>query len=341
MVTNIDNNGPGSLREAITSANSNRNGTANAFDNGTGVVDIIEIRLPPTEPNETEPVAGTILLTSPLPNISEALTIDGGGVITLDAGNGLDGEFGTGDGFRLFDVDDRSSVSVEEIDVTLMGLTLTGGDNERNAGNFTQPGGAIRNRENLTLINVHIIGNSAGDGGSEFSEGGDGGGIFNLGAPLTLIDSSVTGNRAGDGGRTGPTTGDARGGIGGGIVSTNPGVCTLIRSTVSGNTAGAGGLSDGDVETGGRGGGIHNSNVLVIMDSTISGNTTQGDSAGGGAIASRGFNSGNGRVTIFNSTIFGNSAPDDVGGAIDSGSSDTVTIINSIIAGNTAGLGRF
>ena len=332
MVTNLDNNGAGSLREAITSANGNDNGDQDAFDSDTGVIDSIEFT-----------VEGTILLTSPLPNISEALNIDGGGGITIDAGNGNDGDFGTGDGFRLFDIDDRSSFS-DILPVTLIGLTLTGGDLENNSGQLTgQSGGAIRNREELTLINVHIIENSCGDGGTAFSEGGNGGGIFNLGAPLTLIDCSVTGNRAGDGGTANPPmTGDAEGGEGGAIISTFPGICTLIRTTVSGNTAGAGGTGPNGPEIGGRGGAISTSSVLVIMDSTISGNTTQDLSQapvtqGGGAIFSQGGSTLAG-VYIFGSTVFGNSAPEGSGGAILTADGQ-LTITNSIIAGNTAGLG--
>ena len=77
-VNTLADAGPGTLRDAIRDAN-------------TG--DTIDFS-----------VAGTINLNSPLPDIDVALTIDGGGQITLDGGNGEDGVFGTGDGFRIFNM---------------------------------------------------------------------------------------------------------------------------------------------------------------------------------------------------------------------------------------------
>ena len=72
--------------------------------------------------------ARTINLVRQLPTIVEALTITGPGqdLLTLDAGRGTDNLIGTGDGFRIFNLDDGNSGS--KIDVSLSGLTLTGGD---------------------------------------------------------------------------------------------------------------------------------------------------------------------------------------------------------------------
>ena len=83
-VTTLNDAGVGSLREAITSAN------------GNAQLDTIVFS-----------VAGTIPLASQLPRITSDLTIPGPGrdQLTLDAGNGVDNEFNTGDGFRIFDVD--------------------------------------------------------------------------------------------------------------------------------------------------------------------------------------------------------------------------------------------
>ena len=324
-VENLNDAGPGSLREAITMANS------------TTDADTIEFS-----------VTGTIELRSQLPNITSPMTIDGGGEITLHGGNGTDGRdvngnplfdefgnrrgFGTGDGFRILNIDDDSSYTVTPHVVELRGLTITGGDAPRD---MSADGGGIRNREDLTLINVHVTGNSAGDGGTMFSVGGNGGGIFNLGGNLTLIDSSVTGNRSGNGG-TG-SNGDSAGGEGGGIMSTfnqfgND--LVLIRSTVSGNTTGFGrDPGDGEKE-GGRGGGIFSGSInTVLIDSTISGNSTQGIQADGAGIAY--ISSVRPRViTITNCTITDNFSSDTAGGIYTV--RDAILLENSIVAGNTA-----
>ena len=101
--------------------------------------------------------AQAIGLNSQLPTITDAVTITGPGadLLTLDAGNGTDSIFDTNDGFRIFDINDGTNAL---IDVALSGLTLTGGDVSNN-------GGAIRNRENLTITSSTLSGNSADFGG--------------------------------------------------------------------------------------------------------------------------------------------------------------------------------
>ena len=294
------------------------------MSNNTAAADTIEFS-----------IFGTIELESQLPNVTQDLTIDGEGQIILDAGNGVDGLFATGDGYRIFDIDDRSSFSVTPHDVTLIGLTLTGGDTRRNSGSSQQPGGAIRNRERLTLDNVRVIANAAGDGGITFSEGGDGGGIFNLAGILTLIDCTVSGNKSGDGGSSSGSS-DSRGGEGGGIDGTSPGFMTLIRTTVSNNIAGAGGTFNGRPDSGGLGGGISNSATLTMDSCTVSGNMTMGQ-RGGGIHTANFFDSQT--VTITNCTVTGNVATGEgefgIGGGI-STRNDFIQINNSIIAGNSA-----
>ena len=70
-------------------------------------------------------VTGTINLASQLPTITQPLTITGPGadLLTLDAGDGADNTFGTGDGYRIFRI-----TGAETLDVEISGLTLTGGD---------------------------------------------------------------------------------------------------------------------------------------------------------------------------------------------------------------------
>ena len=80
------------------------------------------------------------------------------------------------EGSRIFKVDDET---LEDIDVTISGLRITGG------GVNEQEGGGILNREHLHLINSTISHNRAQIGG---------GGISNQGGLLELIDSQVSGN---------------------------------------------------------------------------------------------------------------------------------------------------
>ncbi len=155
------------------------------------------------------------------------------------------------------------------------------------------------------------------------SGGNLGGGIENKGT-LTLSYCTLSGN--------------ATSSSGGGI--NNAGTLTLSYCTLSGNTS-FGFFSFG--------GGIQNNGALTISNSTFSGNSAQdggainntgkltlsnstlsGNSAGGG-----GGILNTGTLTLSNSTLFGNSAGD--GGGIDTfGIDSSLTLLNTIVAGNTA-----
>ena len=87
---------------------------------------------------------GIVTLTQGELRITDALTIrHQGGLITLDAlASDPTPTMNNGDGSRIFHVDDGSSTSF--IEVVIEGLALVGGD-------APLSGGAILNRENLTL----------------------------------------------------------------------------------------------------------------------------------------------------------------------------------------------
>jgi len=157
----------------------------------------------------------------------------------------------------------------------------------------------------------------------------NGGGISNAGG-LTISDIIVSNNTAAQNG--------------GGIYNTS-GVA-INFSTVSGNTAG------------GNGGGIETSNNFTLYDSTVSGNTATGGGGGldntgslyvtqdtiGGNTASDGAGIENetaATTTISQSTVSGNTATGQNGGAVSNQNSNSgsVTITNSIVAGNTAPAG--
>jgi parallel beta helix pectate lyase-like protein len=134
---------------------------------------------------------------------------------------------------------------------------------------------------------------------SENSEGG----VYNYSGSVTIQKSTLSGNSAG------------QFGDGGGILVDGfkiPAFTTVSDSTISGNSAS------------GAGGGIASYYWSVtIVNSTISGNSA-GDVGGGIA----------GYVTIANSTISGNSAGTKGGGIFDS-----AHIRNSTFSGNSAGSG--
>jgi hypothetical protein len=126
---------------------------------------------------------------------------------------------------------------------------------------------------------------------------------------LTVLNSTLSGNSAGDAID------------GGGILSgtfKSPGGVIVINSTISGNSA-----------SGGGGGIAIYYGGLTVVNSTISGNSAEG---AGGGIASTGV------VEISNSTISGNSTADPdygYGGGI---SANSVTVANSTVTGNSAAI---
>jgi hypothetical protein len=126
----------------------------------------------------------TITLTQGELAITDALTINGPGanLLTIDAsGNDPTPDDNFFDGSRIFNVDDGNFSA--KINVSISGLTLTGGDADGS-------GGAIFNGEHLEITDSTIIGNSARGGG----DGGGGGVYIGFGGDLTVTDSKISGN---------------------------------------------------------------------------------------------------------------------------------------------------
>ena len=298
-VTNLNDNGAGSLRQALADAEALAGADTITFQAG---------------------LTGTITLTSGHLYIADSVDIQGPGpaVITVDGNN-------NGRVFYLYNGDAL-------IDVTISGLTVTGG----NAG---QGGGIIDFSENMTLDNVVVTGNEAAIRG---------GGIFvtNLeGDPMSvnITQSSITNNQV---------TGF---GFGGGIAFYLANDIAIDNTTISNNTAySVGGLfagyvtgtftldtvviSDNDA-TGGEGGGASFFAIdsgLTIQSSTISGNDAVGN---GGGFSFR-FSSGD--LTVTDSTISGNSVTEGEvtagGGILVSSCCSDVVIENSTVSGNSAGV---
>lgn len=223
--------------------------------------------------------------------IDDSVSIVGPGatMLTIDAsGSDLTPETKNGDGIRIFYIDDGDVANVPTVEIR--GLMLTGGDSSGS-------GGAIFNREDLSIAFCTISGNAAN---GLFNYGG---GVANFDGQLSVHGTTISGNSALKGG-----------GIG------SRGALNVTDSTISGNSASA------------DGGGIHSRAYLGgglaanIINSTVSGNAA---SAGGGIY-------GQGMTSIRHSTITANTAIS-FGSGVASESTEGYTrteVGGSIIAGN-------
>ena len=251
-------------------------------------------------------------------------------MITIDAsGNDPTPDEDNFDGSRVFNVDDAINNPGDNgilLNVTISGLTLTGGDTGFN-------GGAIRTRENLTVTSSVITGNAVTS---------NGGGIYSTFGTLTVLNSTIRRNFAYFGGGIANITGNAvvdrstialnraerpGGGEGGGIF-TREGNLTVTSSTISGN------ISE-------DGGGIHSytnltgTQTTTIINSTISGNLATSQLANNAEAG--GVYNDHGLTIIRHCTITNNTAQPGLGSGVLSkadGSART-EVYSSIIAGNT------
>lgn len=242
---------------------------------------------------------GTLVLNQgQLPAITKSMEIVGPGadVLTIDAsGNDPTPLEANGDGSRIFTVD-TGTATFGTANVLIAGLSLVGGDTP-------DTGGAVLNREILTIRQSSISDNHALRGG---------GGIHTTGS-LTLVDSTVNTNSAAPG----------AGGDGGGIVSATDlsgnRTTTIVGSTISGNSARAGG-------------GLFNSfGLTVFRHSTVTANSNiEGLFAG---VTSR--SSATTRTEVHSSIVASNNGSDVslFGGSVNSFQSRGFNVIGSVGSG--------
>ncbi len=280
-VTNGNDSGPGSLRQALADAN---DGDTINFDPSVNIVMLTTAELVITKSItiSASPQMVTVARASQtefrifhvMPGHSveiDGLTISGGH-ITGDNGGGI--------------LNDNSTLTIAHC--TVSGNAIVSAKYVNNTG------GGIYNSGTMTLNQVIVNNNNAvycqcGNGvpsGGGISNTGTmiinagtvqsnmgywfAGGIYNTGM-LTITGSTISDNQTGDTGHFGS--------IGGGIF--NDGTMTIQDSTISGNRATLGGNLQG-----GEGGGISGNNN-TITNSTITGNSALhgGGLAGGGNIA--------------------------------------------------------
>jgi hypothetical protein len=333
IVTNTDDSGVGSLREAIELANSA------AGD------DTIDFALDP---------GATIDLISPLPNLTTNIELDNG-----TGASGLTVRRSTAVGtpeFRIFYVGPGSTVVIDGLTISNGGLAIPedGGGIYNDWGTVTlndstvsgnraayNGGGIYGGRGKVTLNDSTVSGNSIrfGDGGGIYSEdlvtltnstvsgnsgARNGGGIYSVGF-VKLTNSTVSDNRgSGDGGGIyGPvemrddSTVSGNSAFNGGGIANPGGRVTLDGSTVSRNYV-----------YGNYGGGILNRGSTTLTNATVSGNVA----SYGGGICNWG------TMTLTNSTVSGNNAISSGYGGQGGGiyNSGTLTLTNSTVSRNTS-----
>ena len=316
VVTNTNDSGSGSLRDALAVANDGD--TIDATD-----------------------VSGTILLTSGELPINHNVAINGPGAGSLS----VDGNQAS----RVFE-NFASDVTISGFTITNGrpvppdsnggggilnhgGLTVSGSSIVNNrAGSQLHndpPGGGISTLSGTLTITSSVIshnrssssggGISGNDGAtvtltdcvvSDNGAGCAGGGIVIADGQLTVINSTIHGNGVG---------GPCQGGPGGGILFSGDGMLTVTNSVISDNSGGGvtSGAGAGMFLTGGG--------TAMVTNSTISDNSTGSLGPGGGIV------NGLKMLTVSNSTISGNSTSGPGGGISNTG---TLTTANTTFSGN-------
>ncbi len=253
VVSNTNDSGIGSLRQAILNANA------------IPGVDTITF----TGSTFTDTLPDTITLTTGELRITDSLTIQGLGANRLTvSGNNAS---------RVFNIDNGNA---SQINVAIDGLTIAG-------ANTTGLGGGILNRENLTVSRSTLRNNVAGEGGGINNDGGTltvtqstfnnnravtfSGGIDNDRGTATITNTTISGNRAAN--------------FGG--IATNLGNTTIANSTITNNQGNGNGNG---LFNGGTGSITTIRNTIVAGNQnnrdvagnfTSSGNNLIGNSAGG------------------------------------------------------------
>lgn len=332
-VTNLDDTGIGSLRDAITQANGLAGSHTINFN-----------------------TSGTINLGSSLPTIESFIDINGAGqTIAIDGGNA----------HRVFSVGSGATAG----NLTLRSLTVqngfVGGDTSLGTRGSGESGaGALLVNGSLSVNNTQFVGNTARNGGAIYAAG-------NLTNTLTIDRSTFTNNAAVDGfggavfvnGDDGTNTGadlvirnntritNNNASVGGGIgVWSNANGSRTARITDSSIHSNDGGIVGGGIY------GTRNAKIEVNNSSVTQNQTTISD--GAGIYLSRGasanltdadvsfntaadfaggvFLSSGSDLTLTRSTVSNNTGTNRAGGIYAQNPGTTITAIQSSITNNTA-----
>ena len=246
VVTNTNDTGAGSLRQAIANANADSNPS-----------DTITFNL--TYPATITLTSGVLMIQKDLtirgPGAS-SLTISGGSSSSCFISNGIKECTPPSGGSQIFDI-------VSGVSASITGISLQNGMNDN--------GGALINNGTLNLSDCVITNNQSIQGGGINNQSGgilnvtnstvsansasvEGGGLFNAGT-ATISNSTFSNNTA----------------LGAAAILNTTGTLTVVNSTFWGNQGTSG---PGAVESGG---------TLHLSNSTF-GNNAAGSSSGAGAI---------------------------------------------------------
>lgn len=266
-VTNTQDGGPGSLREAVAAAMAG---------------DTIEFNLPTSDPGYNNSTGiFTVTLTTGEIVIAKDLTIAGPSAANV----AVSGNHAT----RIFHIT-GGDVAISTI--SLIDGRAKGADGVFGGDGTPGIGGAVLNQGNLVFNGCTFEGNTAlgGTGGHAVTAGkggdGRGGAIANENTLVlvacTLADNSALGGLAGTFVHTGVHSGGGTGGVGSGGAIHNgaAGTLTLSNCTITSNSsAGADAQRFGDISSYGapaEGGGIANFGNLTIVHCTVANNAAFG-----------------------------------------------------------------
>jgi CSLREA domain-containing protein len=272
-------------------------------------------------------------------DITDDLTVSGSGAAnTAINANGVD---------RVFHI-------LSTADVTLMGLTVRGGQETVSGG-----GGLYHSGSSLTLAGVVVANNTTGVR--------HGGGLYiDIGHAATLLNTTVRDNTATEGGglynagtlsvTASVVVSNTASLIGGGLRNASTGELTVVNTTLANNRA-----------TTSNGGGLYTTGQAAVINSTLT-NNTSGDNGGGievrdasllvtatlmvsnttlsyntsatsgGGLHLRGSGTTGGvTALIINSTFSGNTTGASGGGGLRNNTDATTTLINLTLTNNSAG----
>jgi hypothetical protein len=271
-VMNLNDAGPGSLRQAILDTAAG------------GTVDF--------QPGLT----GTITLSSGELELHQSVTIQGPGAATLAvSGN---------DASRVFEIFGGAIVTVADLTITHGQVFDTG------TGTLSALGGGIYVNSGATLtVRGAILSNNMAraitSGGVVGSATAEGGAIFCAG-DLTVNNATITGNAVSASG-TGMGLGNASG-YGGGIYYSASRTLAVSNSTFSSNSATASGTGRGNITSAGGGSVYNGSGTLTIDTCALNSNTaTSGSTAMPGGTTYGGAIYSGGPLTVTGSMVTDNS----------------------------------
>ena len=244
----LNADGDCSLREAITSANSDSASDACAIG---GAADSIGFG-----------VAGTIVLNSALPAINSDVAIVGpaGDKVIISGGGAAPLFVVASGGILRLDTLTLSGGFASEggAIINQLGGTLTVFNSTFSGNRAQQSGGAIRNLGVATIVNSTFASNAAAESGGALADSG-------VGANMTLINCTVAANSAA---------------LGGGIASEQQGAVTLRNMLIATNAGGnCLALDSGTITDGG--GNLDDGTSCGLVDSTSSSNAGAGLDPGG------------------------------------------------------------